>query len=334
MPNPVLVEVRRGSLVESCHRGAVAVLDADGASVLAIGDVARPVFPRSAVKAIQALPLLVSGAADRAGLSDEDIVLACASHSGEPRHVAGVARMLGKTGRGEACLACGAQWPLGVEAARALARSGEPAGALHNNCSGKHAGFICLADALGVAPADYCRPEHPVQHDVRGALEALTGARHDDRNRGTDGCSVPTYAVPLAALALAFARFGTGARLTPALGGAATRLRAAVAAHPFMLAGTGRFDTAVTRLLGPRAFIKGGAEGVQCCALPTEGLGIAVKCDDGSRRGAEAVMAALLVKLLPMAPTERIAIDAFARPTLRNWSGMAIGAIVPAAQLC
>src|SRR5271169_479988 len=133
MTNPILVEVLRGVLVESRHRGAVAVADADGGAVLAIGDVTTPIFPRSAVKALQALPLLETGAANALGFGDEELALACASHSGEPGHVAGVTRMLAKAGLDVSALACGAHWPLSQPAMVALARSGEPS-ALHNNC--------------------------------------------------------------------------------------------------------------------------------------------------------------------------------------------------------
>src|SRR5579862_6074320 len=149
MNNPILVEVLRGSLVESRHRGAVAVADADGGTLLALGDVTTPIFPRSAVKALQALPLVETGAADAFGFGDEELALACASHSGEPGHVTGVTRMLAKAGLDATALRCGAHWPMAQPATAALARSGEPT-ALHNNCSGKHAGFICDACAIGV----------------------------------------------------------------------------------------------------------------------------------------------------------------------------------------
>src|SRR5690348_8689318 len=209
MDNPVLVEVTRGPLVESRHRGAVAVCDVDGASVLAIGDVTAPVFPRSAVKALQALPLVEGGAAERLGLSDEELALACASHSGEAAHVAGVERMLAKAGLAPSDLRCGAHWPVAQTAAAAVARSGAPS-PLHNNCSGKHAGFLCVARAIGTDPADYWRPEHPVQRLVRSALEDFTGAALTEASCAVDGCSVPTWAVPLHNLAQGFAKFGTG----------------------------------------------------------------------------------------------------------------------------
>jgi L-asparaginase II len=329
MANPVLVEVSRGGLVESRHRGSVALVDAEGATVLALGDVERPVFPRSAVKALQALPLVETGVADAFGLSDADLALVCASHAGEPAHVAGAAAMLRKAGRDETCLECGAHWPLGEEAARHLAATGKKPGPLHNNCSGKHAGFVCLACELRAEPAGYVRPDHPVQRAVRATLEEVTGVAHRDEDAAIDGCSVPTYAVPLTALARGFARFGCGVGLSQDRGEAARRLRRAVADNPAMVAGTGRFDTAATAALGERAFVKVGAEGVYCAALPELGLGVALKVDDGSTRAAEVAMAALLLRHLPMDEAERSTVSALAFATFRNWTGLEVGAIRP-----
>ena len=177
MTNPVVVEATRGALVESAHRGAGAVVDADGRVVMAFGDAERAVYPRSAVKALQALPLVESGAADRLGLSDKEIALACASHSGSEDHVATARAMLAKAGYDERALECGAHWPLGEDEARALARSGRTPTALHNNCSGKHAGFVCLSCAMGVDPKGYVAPDHAVQREVAASIEAMTGAR-------------------------------------------------------------------------------------------------------------------------------------------------------------
>jgi L-asparaginase II len=326
MNNPILVEVLRGTLVESRHRGAVAVADADGGAVLAIGDVTTPIFPRSAVKALQALPLVESGAADTFGFGDEELALACASHSGEPGHVAGVTRMLAKAGLDAAALRCGAHWPMAQSAVAALARNGEPS-ALHNNCSGKHAGFLCVACAEGIDHADYWRPQHPVQREVRAVLENLTGATLSDDRRAIDGCSVPTWAIPLQNLARAFAKFATGRGLAPERARAAARLRAACTQKPWHVAGTGRFCTEIMRLLGARVFVKTGAEGVYCGALPEQGLGIAVKCDDGAGRAAQAVMAAIIARFLPLGDVERAVLECFVRPTLRNWNGIETGAL-------
>jgi L-asparaginase II len=328
MSNPILVEVMRGTLVESRHRGAVAIADADGTLVWTRGDVTRPVYPRSAVKPLQALPLVESGAAERYGLDDEDLALACASHSGEPAHVAGVERMLAKAGLDAADLRCGVHWPISQPAAQALACTGT-ASALHNNCSGKHAGFLCVACALGVAHEGYTAPEHPVQREVHAVLESLTGAALPPESCAVDGCSVPTWAMPLANLAQAFARFGTGRRLAPGRAKAAARLRAACAAKPRHVAGTGRFCTAIMQRLGARVLVKTGAEGVFCGALPEEGLGIAVKCDDGAGRAAEVVMAAVIARFLRLDSADRAALEALVRPTLRNWNGIVVGALRP-----
>ena len=294
MSNPVVVEAWRGDRVESAHRGAGAVVDASGAVLTAFGDVERPVYPRSAVKALQALPLIESGAADQLGLGAPEIALACASHSGEETHVATAKAMLGRADRDERALECGAHWPAGEQASRALARAGAVPSALHNNCSGKHAGFICLACAQGLDLKGYVAPDHPVQREVASAIANVTQARLDGDMRAIDGCSIPAYAIPLKALAHGFARFATGQGLEPARARAAARIRAAVAANPAMVGGLGRFDTEVMTILGAGAFTKSGAEGVFCAALPELGLGLAVKADDGAGRAAQAVIAALL----------------------------------------
>jgi L-asparaginase II len=324
MSNPVLVEVTRGALVESRHRGAVAVCDAEGNSALAVGDVTSPIFPRSAVKALQALPLFEQGAAERFALTDEELALACASHSGEAAHVAGVESMLAKAGLKPSDLRCGAHWPIAQAAAATVARSGAPT-ALHNNCSGKHAGFLCVARAIGVDVADYWRPAHPVQRLVRGVLEDFTGASVGEACCAIDGCSVPTWAVPLHNLAHGFAKLGTGRGVSAERARAATRLRHACAAAPWFVAGTGRFCTEIMQLFGQRVFVKTGAEGVYCAALPQQALGIAVKCDDGAGRAAQAIMAAVLARFLPLTASERAALERFVAPVQRNWNGFEVG---------
>jgi L-asparaginase II len=297
MANPVLVEVTRGGRAESRHRGAVAAVDAHGATVLAIGDVAHPVFPRSAVKALQALPLVESGTADAYGFGARELALAQASHGGEKAHVEGVAAMLAAIGLSEADLECGAHMPSHAASARELIRQGREPNQLHNNCSGKHANFLALARHLGIDHRFYVAAGHPVQAMVRDVMEALTGAAHAADGCGTDGCSIPTYAVPLAALARGFARFGTGSDLPPERAAAARRLYAAAVSEPYYVAGTGRFCTDVMTLLAGAALLKTGAEGVFCAAIPALGLGVALKCDDGATRASEAMMAAVLARL-------------------------------------
>jgi L-asparaginase II len=331
MSNPVLVELLRGPLVESSHAGALAVVDADGKTALALGDVERLVFPRSAVKALQALPLVESGAAERYGFGDEELAIACASHGGEPGHIAAVRRMLERAGLEVSALCCGAHWPLHQPSAQALARSGSAASALHNNCSGKHAGFLGVACATGAEPRNYVEPTHPVQREVRATLAAMTGASLE--RRAVDGCSVPTWAISLCDLALGFARFGTGQRLAPARAKAAARLRDACAAKPWHVAGTGRFCTEMMQAAGARAFVKTGAEGMFCGALPEQGLGFAIKCDDGAGRAAEVTAAALLARFGAWSGAEQVLLERFVRPTLRNWNGIVIGGLRPAGVL-
>ncbi|MBK1614801.1 asparaginase [Rubrivivax gelatinosus] len=329
--NPTLVEALRGSAVESAHRGAWAVVDADGDLVASAGDIDRPIFPRSAVKLLQALPLVDSGAAERYGLNAEQLAIACASHNGEPRHVAVAAAMLAAAGVDEAALECGAHWPYRDVVQREMAAAGQLPGALHNNCSGKHAGFVCLGCLLAgdndkrAFLSGYVKPEHPVMREVSDAIEATTGWRLADAPRGTDGCSIPTYAVPLRQLALGFARTATGIGLREGRARAAKRLMAAVAEHPFMVGGSGRFDTRVMERLGERVFCKVGAEGVYCAAFPKSGLGVAVKMDDGGTRACEVVMAALIQRFVRLDAAEHGFVQAFADQPLVNWNGIEVG---------
>ena len=338
--NPVLVEAFRGGAVESAHRGALAVVDADGGMVLALGDIEWPIFPRSAVKALQAMPLVAEGAADALGLSDEELALACASHNGEPAHVAAVAAMLAKAGADASVLECGAHWPYREAFQREMAARGEAPNALHNNCSGKHAGFVCLACRLaqGQPLRDYAkgyvRPGHPVMREVSAAMQAATGWDLARSPAGIDGCSIPTHAIPLRHLALAFARLATGHGLSAGHARAARRLRQAVARAPFMVAGTDRFDTRVMLRLGERVFCKVGAEGVYCAALPGRGLGVAIKIDDGNNaRAAEVAMAALIEAFVALDDGEAAFMRSLSDVILKNWNGIEVGALRTGAAL-
>jgi L-asparaginase II len=294
MTDPVLVEVTRGGIVESRHRGAFAVVDARGKVVASAGDIDQAVFPRSTVKAIQALPLVESGAADKYGFGVAELALACSSHNGEPRHVATAEKMLAAAGRNAADLECGPQVPSNEAAAAALYRSGDRPGPIHNNCSGKHAGFICFACHAGIDPKSYVEPDHPVQRAVTAALADVTGTVLDERNRGIDGCSIPTYAIPLRNLARGFARYMTGEGLEKGRAAAAHRLVKAVESEPWMIGGTGRYVTEVLEKFGATVFAKDGAEGTFCAAFHELRLGVAVKCDDGAGRAADVILGAVI----------------------------------------
>jgi L-asparaginase II len=290
------------------------------------------------VKGLQALPLVASGAADRFGLDDAELALACASHGGEPAHVRTAAGMLAKAGLDAAVLECGVHWPGNEAAARALAANHETPQPLHNNCSGKHSGFACVGCLMAGDPGaargflrGYVEPDHPVMREISAALESATGTRLADAPRATDGCSIPTFGIPLRALALGFARFGTGAGLEGDRARAAARLRRAVAAQPFMVAGTGRLDTVLMSHFGERVFCKVGAEGVYCAALPEAGLGLALKMDDGNTaRAAEVAVVALVASLLPLSEADAAVLAPLKDVTLKNWNGRVVGRLAAA----
>ena len=323
--NPILAEVTRGAMVESRHRASLAVVDATGRVVLSAGDVEAAVYGRSALKPLQALPLLETGAAEAFDLSDAEIALACASHSGEARHVDTVAAWLARIGCAPEDLECGVHLPYNEAAMVALLRSGAEPSTLHNNCSGKHTGFLSIARHLGVPTKGYIRYDHPVQQRILGVLESMTGLDLSDAPRGIDGCGIPVIAIPLGNTALAMARLADPHDQPEARQAASARILRAMAADPFMVAGSERYCTRAMQILKGRAVIKTGAEGVYCGAIPGEGLGFAIKADDGATRAAEAVCGALLKRLGVLDEAESIALS----ETLRNRAGVEVGRLRP-----
>jgi L-asparaginase II len=320
MPNPVLVEVTRDSLVESVHRGAVAIVDAEGAVRFALGDVDAPVYTRSSLKPIQALPLIECGAADAFGVSEEELALACASHSGEPMHTSRVAAWLERIGCSEADLACGPHMPRHEATSEAMIATRQKPSRLHNNCSGKHTGFLTVARHLKAPVQGYVDVAHPVQHAVLAVLRRLSGI--SDPARGVDGCAAPNFAVPLIAFARALAQIA-GHR-TPG----AKRILSAMIAHPELVAGTGRSCTALMQAAKGKAAVKIGAEGVYAAMLPEAGLGVAIKIDDGASRGAETAIAIVLEKLGIIDSSTGLS-----RTTVLNTRGAVVGEKRPAAAL-
>jgi L-asparaginase II len=323
MPNPVLIELTRGGLVESVHAGAVALVGATGETVAALGDIGAAVFPRSAIKPLQALPLIETGAASRFGFGAPEIAIASASHSGTPAHVALVASMLARAGLTEAALACGTHEPMDAAAARDLVRAGHAPTPLHHNCSGKHAGMLATAVHMGEPTEGYWRPGHPVQQRIRRVLEEMTGTGLDPHACGIDGCSVPNWPIPLSGLARAFARLATGDGLGPERARHCASVAQACWAHPDLVAGPGRLDTLAMQRLPGKALLKGGAEGVCAGALPERRLGFALKIADGAKRGADWAAAALVARLYPQAQ------GLGPSPVLTNWRGLEVGHMRP-----
>lgn len=278
-----LVERVRGTLVDEIHRGDLAVVSADGELRFSVGDPhGKIAFWRSSAKPFQAMPLIASGAAERLGLEPEDIALIAASHGGEPVHVARVETMLDRMGHDAGDLECGAHDPLDEIAARDLVRRGEQPGPVHNNCSGKHAGMLALADQLEVPCAGYRLPDHPVQLAIVENVARFTGLCRDELALGLDGCGVPCFGISVYRMALAFARLMAPPDDVPGpFRDAAAVVRDAMMEAPYLVAGRGRLDTELMRAR-PRAIVsKEGAGGVRCIGLPG-GIGLAVKLADGA----------------------------------------------------
>ncbi|HEV7543311.1 MAG TPA: asparaginase [Xanthobacteraceae bacterium] len=323
----VAIEVTRGPLVESRHEGIAAVVKPDGTVVASWGDIDAPILPRSANKPIQAMAFVESGAIERFGLGNEHIALSCASHSGEKRHVETVRAWLSKVGLGEDDLECGTHAPRLQGTIEELVREGKTATAAFNNCSGKHSGFLTTAVQYGEPTRGYIKYDHPVQRRLREVMTDLCGSDANAFPYGIDGCGIPSLATPLKSLARAMASMAEPSRLSNKHAEAAGRIRAAMNAEPFMMAGTGRFCTRINAALPGVAQIKTGAEGVFCGMLPTLGLGVAIKMWDGAARAAEVAMATLLGHLGVLPADQR---DEIVHPPVRNVVGLLVGEMRPA----
>lgn len=316
-----MVEVWRGGFAESVHFGHAVVCDRQGNIVFSLGDPDAVILPRSSAKMIQALPLIESGAADAAGLGTEHLALACASHQGAPDHTGRVSRWLNDLGLGDADLRCGPEFPRDEETAHAMIRAhGHPCQG-HNNCSGKHAGFLTLTRHLGAGP-DYVDPDHPVQIAVRGTFEEVTGQASP--GYGIDGCSAPNFATSVAGLARAMSVFAAAGSKGSARDKAASRLRDAMMAHPGLVAGEGRACTELMRAMEGAGALKTGAEGVFVAILPGPCLGLALKIDDGATRASECALAALLVQFGALDPNHPATILR-RNPPITNRRGMVTG---------
>jgi L-asparaginase II len=327
MSNPVAVEVTRGPVVESRHEGIAAVVKPDGTVVASWGDIDAAILPRSANKPIQAMAFVESGAIERFGLGNEHIALACASHYGETRHVDTVRAWLAELGLGEDDLECGAHMPRLQASLEELLRAGKTATAAYNNCSGKHCGFLTTAVQYGEPTRGYIKYDHPVQRRLREVMSDLCGLDANAFPYGTDGCGIPTLATPLKSLARAMASMADPSRLSNKHAEAASRIRAAMNAEPFMMAGTGAFGTRINGALPGVAEVKGGAEGVFCGMLPGLGLGVALKMWDGAGRASEIAMATLLNHLGVLPADQR---DEILHPPVRNVVGLLVGEMRPA----
>ena len=310
MSPPLIVEATRGGVVESRHEVDVAIVGADGHRS-GFGQPRRHTLARSSMKPIQAFPLVATGAADAFDLADEHLALACASHNGEPRHVDTVTEWLGRLGYDAGTLECGAHMPLHGASEDTMIRDGVAPDARHNNCSGKHSGFLTVCRHLGIEPAGYLRPDHPVQaQHVTKATEAACEIDLSYQTPVVDGCGIPIWGMPLENLAQGWATLATT--------GEGQRLYSAMQAEPFMVAGSGRMCTRIMEASTGLA-VKTGAEGVFCGVHVESGLAWALKARDGATRASEAAVLWLIRDL-------GFAVDVDDE-IIRNHAGLEVGAV-------
>lgn len=325
MTNPApFAEIWRGPFLESVHSGHAVICDSTGQIVDAWGNPEAVILPRSSSKMIQALPLITSGAADKAGLTTEQLALSCASHQGAAIHTDRVAVWLETLGLSDDDFRCGPQEPNDTPAREALIRAHEKPCQIHNNCSGKHSGFLTLNQHLG-GNAEYVDPDHPIQRACLEAFETVT--QETSPGFGIDGCSAPNYACTLHGMARAMAHFANAAE-----GSAEARLHQAMRLHPELVAGEGRACTELMRAMDGKVALKTGAEGFFIAILPEQKLGIALKAACGTTRAAECAIAALLVRLGVLDANHPATLKRLNAP-IKNWRGIETGVLKPAAGL-
>jgi len=341
LPAEPLVEVTRGRITESRHRGHIVVVEPDGRTVAELGSPDTVTYLRSSAKPHQALPLIVSGAADHFGFTAKEMALACASHSGEPIHTAIVVSILEKIGLSSSALKCGAHEPFSAEVTRKLRENGERPNVLQNNCSGKHAGMLALALYLGSPPDSYDQPDHAVQLAIARIIAQFSGVPAEQTEVGVDGCGVPVFGISIRAMAIMYARLiAPPEEFGPDIGNACRRIVSAMTSYPELIGGTAeRLDTEMMLAASGRLISKVGAEGVYTAAvLPCEqwprGLGLALKIEDGDDHRARPTVVIEALRQLGVLRDESLkALSRYASFGVLNRRGDVVGAVRPHFQL-
>lgn len=323
--NPILVQIVRGDMVESFFRGAYVVIDANGQVLDAAGDIDRHIYPRSALKPIQVLGMMASGAAEAFQVTLPEIALACASHNGEDHHVSIVTQWLDRLGLSCDILECGIHASMSKETALAFALEKRVLTLAHNACSGKHVGFVTLALHLKEPITGYTHFDHPVQCYVNSIVEEMIEMDVKAAPKGIDGCQAPVIGMPLKNLAKGMAKIAQSEALNTALREGAQKVVAAVQKHPDLIAGTGRFCSAITQESGGEILGKMGADGVFSVILPKKGWGIALKIDDGHLQAAEVATMGILKKHNLLADNPHWA--RWAKPPIKTWNKQVVGEI-------
>ncbi|MBW1917079.1 MAG: asparaginase [Deltaproteobacteria bacterium] len=328
----ILVKVTRGDRVESVHYGHIAVVDGSGRLLHYLGDPDLWVCLRSMAKPLQALPVLLTGAAAAFGFGPEELAIFCGSLSGQDFHVAVVQRVLDRLGLTVDHLQCGIHPPSHRPTAQALAQAGLKPTPLHNNCAGKHAAMLALCVHQGWSLDDYLDPQHPVQQLVLDTIAQVTGVPRQEITVAIDGCGVPVFYVPLRQIAWAYAQLAAAATsrvpANPVMAGLATLMQASLA-HPRLIAGDGRLCTDVMQALPNKVFAKTGAEGGYALALLDSGLGVAIKISDGHPRGLNPTVIEILNQLGILIPTAATALASYYHPPIRNHLKNVVGEVRP-----
>jgi L-asparaginase II len=326
----LLIEVIRGPLVESRHCGHIAVVDTNQNLVAYAGDPAHYSFARSTAKLLQAIPLIEAGGAERYGLDDQQIALICASHNGEDEHADVANRTLHQLGLDETSLRCGVHEPFDASTANRLRKAGIAPTPLRNNCSGKHTGMLAFTQMLDASTETYVSVEHPVQQHMLKVVAEMSGVSQEEITLGTDGCGVPVFALPLDALAYAYARLGRPDDLPKTRADACRRIIHAIAHEPFYVAGSGRFDTRLIQATKGRIIGKFGAEGLFTLTVPQQGWGLAMKIEDGAQRALYPAVMEALIQLDALLDHEIKELSDFHRPSIMNCHQTIVGEIRPA----
>ena len=332
MSNPVLVDVVRNGVVESCHRGSAVVVDNSGNVIFSIGDADRTIYPRSAIKPIQALPILESGAAVKFGLSLKEISLSCASHNSESMHVDTVSQWLKRMELGIENLECGKAFPSYQKAAHQLIKEGKDASKAHHNCSGKHSGMLTLARHLMPEVQGYSAHSHTVQQTWMQTMSELIDEDVSKMHWEQDGCGLPAIYMPMQKLALAFARFSEPEKQSDIRAAAMRKIIEALTEHPEMIAGSERCCSAVIKETQGKVIVKLGAEAVYAGVIPHLNLGFALKIDDGSIRGCEVALGALLNKMNALSADENVELKGFFNPSIKNSLNHVTGEMRPSSR--
>jgi len=333
MENPILVQIFRGGVLESFHRGSVCVVNAQNEIVFQLGNPQQICYPRSALKLVQALPLVELGGIEKFGLTIEEIAITCGSHNGEERHVKVVESILQKIGLNPSYLGCGMQYPTDKASSETFIKTGTKPSAIHNNCSGKHAGMLALCVLLNYPTQDYLNKEHPIQKLILDYVVELYQYPSSKMVCALDGCTAPIYSMPLFNQALAFKNLADPILFRESLQKACKQILEAMSLAPFMVAGTGRYCTEMMEITAPKVIGKTGAEGVFCMSFTEQKLGVCIKIDDGKMLPQYQVAQALL-EASKLFTTEQLApIHAYAHKELKNFNKLVTGESIVDKQL-